>query len=148
MFHPGDPVWIFYKTTKQIEKAEWVRATVVSAEYHALIARRSQRGPPMRAAYEDVPFDPRSQLTTELLSSSLEENPNAAFEASRLDDSETPEDNSSDPSHPRPVEDDPPPAPAAPDSSPIASPPVTSLPPVQPPLLPNLQLRDTPLLWQ
>lgn len=160
MFHPGDPVWIFYKTTKQNEKVEWVRATVVSAEDHILIARRSQRGPPMRVAYEDVCFAPRSQLTTELLSSSLEDDPNAAIVASQMDDdSNAVEYNTPDPSQSRLVDDDPPPAPMLVDDDPPPEPmhtdrvPTTSLPvpapPTEqppPPLRLKLHLRDNPTL--
>lgn len=44
-----------------------MRATVVRAEEHALLVRRSRRGPPMRVAYEDVRFAPRDPLMEELL---------------------------------------------------------------------------------
>lgn len=58
LFNVGDDVWIYYRTSKQNEKDEWIRATVVKAEEHFLTARRSTRGPPMRVAYEDVRFAP------------------------------------------------------------------------------------------
>lgn len=73
LFNPGDPVWVFYNTSKQNERVEWIRAKVVSTEDHALVARRSARGPPMIVAYEDVRFAPRGELTTELLACSLED---------------------------------------------------------------------------
>lgn len=72
MFAPGDNVWVFYNTSKQNVKPEWVRAKVIQAEQHHLIARRSLRGPPMRVAYEDVRLAPSGQLAQELLSCSVE----------------------------------------------------------------------------
>lgn len=78
LFNKDDPVWVYYKSTKQNERNEWVRATVVATDEHALIARRSKRGLPMRVAYGDVRFAPRSQLTAELLQSSLVETEHAS----------------------------------------------------------------------
>lgn len=54
LFKPGDDVWIFCLSTEQNEKVEWIKAKVVKPEQHYLVAGRSKRGPPMRAAYEDV----------------------------------------------------------------------------------------------
>lgn len=73
LFNPGDPICVFYGSSKQNEAVEWAKATVVSAEDHIIVARRSTRGPPMRVAYEDVRFAPRSALTAELRACSLEE---------------------------------------------------------------------------
>lgn len=73
LFQPGDPVCVFYKSSKHTEPVEWVRATVVEAEEHTLVARRCTRGPPMRVAYEDARFTPRGPLTSELLTCSLED---------------------------------------------------------------------------
>lgn len=72
MFRPNDLVWVFYKTTKKNEKVGWVKAKVVKAEKHHLLARRSQRGPPMRVAYEDVRLAPQGPLAQELMSCSVE----------------------------------------------------------------------------
>ena len=73
IFSPGTPVWVFYRTTKQNEKDGWVEATIVEATEYFVLARRSQRGPPMRVAYEDLRLAPRNKLTKELLSCSLED---------------------------------------------------------------------------
>lgn len=73
LFSPNDPVWVFYKSSKQNEKVGWILATVVEAEDNCLQAKRSAHGRPMRVAYEDVRFAPRGLLTQELLSCSLEE---------------------------------------------------------------------------
>ena len=59
MFAPGDEVWVFYKSSKQNEKVEWVKAKVVKSEQNYLLARRSTRGPPMRVVYEDVRLAPK-----------------------------------------------------------------------------------------
>ena len=73
LFSPGDSVWVFYKTSKQNEDVEWISATVIAAHPHFLEVRRSSRGRSMRVAYEDVRFQPQSNLATELMSCSLEE---------------------------------------------------------------------------
>ena len=75
IFIKDDPVWVFHRSSKRTERKEWLRATVVSAETHFLIARRSHRGPPMRVAYEDVRFAQRSERTAQLLASPLEDEP-------------------------------------------------------------------------
>lgn len=69
-----------------------LKETVVSPEDDYPIARRFARGQPICAAYEDVRFVPRSDLTTELLSCSLEElstrdaiNPAATHESTSQD---------------------------------------------------------------
>lgn len=72
MLKPNDVVWVFYNTSKQNEKVAWVKAKVVKAEQHHLVARRSQRGPPMRVAYEDVRLAPQGPLAQELMSCSVE----------------------------------------------------------------------------
>lgn len=80
---PGTSIWAFHKTSKQNEKPSWVRATVTKVTPHVVYARRSSRGPPMRVAYEDLRIAPTGNLTTELLSCSLED------ELSRKDHDET-----------------------------------------------------------
>lgn len=69
----SDPVWVFYKSSKQNEKVGWVSATGVKAEDNFLVAKRSDRGPPMRVGYEHIRLAPRGDLAKELLSCSLEE---------------------------------------------------------------------------
>lgn len=49
-----------------------MKAKVVQAEQHHLVARRSERGPPMRVAYEDVRLAPEGALAQELMSCSVE----------------------------------------------------------------------------
>lgn len=73
MCSEGDPVWIYYQSTKQKENTEWLRGTVVKAEEHYIMVRKSARGAPMRIAYADVRIAPHSELTCELLQRSLEE---------------------------------------------------------------------------
>lgn len=73
MFSPDTPVWVYYRTSKQNERNRWIMASVVEAQEHFVLARRSHKGPPMRVAYEDIRPAPQSALTTELLSCSLEE---------------------------------------------------------------------------
>lgn len=69
LFNPGDPVWVCYNTSKQNEPVQWIKASVVDTEEHALVVRGSAKGRPMRVAYEDVRYAPRGPLTEELLSS-------------------------------------------------------------------------------
>lgn len=68
-----DPIWVYYETSSKSKKKSWVKATVVEAQQHRVLARRSAKGPPLRVAYEDVRIAPTSQLTQELMSRSLEE---------------------------------------------------------------------------
>ena len=70
---PGDPIWVYYETSSKAKKKEWVKASVVQAERHRVLARRSEKGPPMRVAYEDVRIAPNSKLTQDLMSQTLEE---------------------------------------------------------------------------
>ena len=80
-FKPGQPVWVFYKTSKQNEPVEWLKTNVVSAHPEFLEVRRAARGQPMRVAYEDVRFAPLGELATGLLSCSLEEELSTAMES-------------------------------------------------------------------
>lgn len=99
MFNANDDVWVFYRTSKQNENVEWVQAKVVSAEQHYLLARRSERGPPMRVAYEDVRLAPQGALAQQLMSCSMEHElayPGPTGEG--VDDTEVPELPSSTPS--------------------------------------------------
>lgn len=48
--HPGTPVWVFYKSSKQNESATWISALVVEAGQHIVKCRRSKKGPPMMVA--------------------------------------------------------------------------------------------------
>ena len=73
LFHKSDPLWVYYKSTKQNEDNEWVKAHVIEASEHFITARRANKGPPMKVAYEDVRIAPRNELTDALLSCSLEE---------------------------------------------------------------------------
>ena len=73
ILQPGDPVWVFYETSSKAKKREWVKSTVVKAEQHRVLARRSTKGPPMRVAYEDIRIAPSSQLTQDLMSQTVEE---------------------------------------------------------------------------
>ena len=86
LFNPGDSVWVFYKTSKQNEAVEWIAATVIKAHLHFLEVRRSERGRPMRVAYEDVRFKPTGPLATELMSCSLEEEFSKPISALENDD--------------------------------------------------------------
>lgn len=69
----GDPIWVYYETSSQAKQKGWVKATVVDAQEHRVLARRSMKGPPMRVAYEDVRVAPNSTLTQELMALPLED---------------------------------------------------------------------------
>ena len=73
ILQPGVPVWVYYETSSKTKKKEWVKASVVNAEQHRVLARRSKKGPPMRVAYEDIRVAPNSQLTQDLMSQTVEE---------------------------------------------------------------------------
>lgn len=66
-------VWIFYKSSKQNEKNEWVKGKVISASKHFAMCKRSEKGVPMKVAYEDLRIVPKGDLAQELQSSVLED---------------------------------------------------------------------------
>lgn len=69
----GDHIWVYFETSSKAKKKGWVKATVVEAQEHRVLARRSMKGPPMRVAYEDVRVAPNSALTQELMAIPLED---------------------------------------------------------------------------
>lgn len=69
----GDAVRVYYETSSKSKKKEWVKESVVSAEKHRVLARRSKKGPPLRVAYEDIRMAPKSQFTQALMSHTVEE---------------------------------------------------------------------------
>lgn len=73
IFTKGDPIWVWVKSRNERFKDKWVKASVEEASIRHINARRSIRGPPKRVAYEDVRIRPRSRLTKQLLSCSVEE---------------------------------------------------------------------------
>lgn len=70
---PGRPVWVFYKTSQQNIPIRWIAATVQEAREHYVLCRRSDKGPPMKIAYEHIRLQPRDDLTRELCEYSLED---------------------------------------------------------------------------
>lgn len=60
-------------TNSNAKKKEWVVAKLTEAEPYRILLRRSDRGIPMRVAYEDVRIAPKGELTQELLARTLEE---------------------------------------------------------------------------
>lgn len=69
----GDLIWVYYETSSKSKTKGWVKATVVEAQVHRVIAPRSKKGPPMRVVYEDVRIAPHSELTQELMAIPLED---------------------------------------------------------------------------
>lgn len=74
----GDPIWVWYSSSKGNERDEWIRAQVVNVHEHFMEVRRIKdgkpsKGPMMRPAYEDVRLAPKSALTQELMACSLED---------------------------------------------------------------------------
>lgn len=69
----GTDVWVFYKSSKQNEPVKWIKASVIEAGTHVVKCRRSQKGPPLTASYEDIRISPKGILAEELMTQSLEE---------------------------------------------------------------------------
>lgn len=71
-YNPGDHVYFFYRSSKQNEQDEWKRGIVKSSEryYVNITIEESQRT--TKVAYEDLRLRPQSQLTRELMDSSVE----------------------------------------------------------------------------
>lgn len=63
----------FLKVFEKIELEEWVKAKLVEAGEHVVTCRRSDKGPPMRIAYEQKRKAPEGQIATELMSRNREE---------------------------------------------------------------------------
>lgn len=77
-YRENDLVWVWYASTKMNEQDQWIQALVVRPCEHHIEVRRLKNGAPvkgplMKPAYEDVRFAPKSELTRELLSCTLEE---------------------------------------------------------------------------
>lgn len=62
----GTPILVFYNSSKQNERAGWIRATVVGTTEHTVICRRKEKGAPMNVAYGDVRILPDNALAKEL----------------------------------------------------------------------------------
>lgn len=73
MIKPGDTIYVFYKSTNKSVNVEWITATVMEAKEHFVECRRSQKGRPMRVAYEHVRLMPSGDLAKEITEGSLEE---------------------------------------------------------------------------
>lgn len=69
----GQWVYVFYKTSKQNVRVEWVEAQVVRPLQHYVECRRSGRGPLMRVAYEHLRIKPQSALAQDMAKKSLED---------------------------------------------------------------------------
>lgn len=69
----GDTVLYFYNSTNNIEPKEWRQGTVEKIYDHYVELRSSAKGPPTRAAFEDIRLKPRQQLAEELMDSPLDD---------------------------------------------------------------------------
>lgn len=58
----GTTIWLYYKTSKQNDPVRWVKAKFIGAIPFYVRGRRSDRGPPMKLAYEHVRLLPEGSL--------------------------------------------------------------------------------------
>lgn len=63
----GMVILVFYKSSKQNDPDECIKATFQRADDHYVLCRRSQKGSPMSVAYEDVRMLPSGELKDELM---------------------------------------------------------------------------------
>lgn len=73
MIKEGDKIYVFYKPTNKSLKTEWITATVFNPKEHFVECKRSQKGRPMRVAYEQVRIVPSNEIAKEILESFLED---------------------------------------------------------------------------
>lgn len=67
MIKQGDTIYAFYKSTNKSFNVEWISATVITAKEHFVECRRSEKGRPMRVAYEHIRLVPSNYLEREIV---------------------------------------------------------------------------------
>lgn len=72
MLHTGREIWVFYKSSQQNIPVGWVSATVVEPRPHYVLCRRSDKGRPMKVAYEHIRIKPSGDLADELMRHNLD----------------------------------------------------------------------------
>ena len=70
---PRDDVLVYYRSSKQNEKDEWIQGTIVSVHPHFIQVRRSRFGRPMKVAYEDIRVIPKGELASKLMEGTVED---------------------------------------------------------------------------
>lgn len=71
-YKPGDAIYFFYRSSKQNEQDEWKKGTVVTTEQHYVNITIDRTKRKTKVAYEDLRLRPQSDLTKELMESSVE----------------------------------------------------------------------------
>lgn len=69
MLKEGDTIYVFYKSTNKSVDIKWITATVTEPRTHFVECRRSNKGRPMRVAYEHVRLVPSGDLAKEITES-------------------------------------------------------------------------------
>lgn len=62
----GAAILVYYKSSNQNERNEWIPATVPESTEHSVVCRRHERGLPMNVAYGDVRLLPDDALAKRL----------------------------------------------------------------------------------
>lgn len=84
---PGTSVYFYYKSSKQNEADEWKTGQVTRLLPSYAEVKHSARGPPARVAFEDLRLRPKSELTDELMTGTVEEVLGHGGEESAIPDS-------------------------------------------------------------
>lgn len=64
---PNDEVLVYYRSSKQSERDEWIQRTIVSVNEHSIQVRVSRSGRPLEVAYEGIRFIPKRELSAQLV---------------------------------------------------------------------------------
>lgn len=70
---PGDEVLFFYNSSKQNEDKEWRAGTILRVFDHYVEIKSKTKGPPTRAAFEDIRIKPAQQTAQELMDYPLDD---------------------------------------------------------------------------
>lgn len=73
MIKKSDAVFAFYKSTNKSVDVEWITATVVEPKECFVECRSSQKGRPMRVAYEHIRLVPSNEIAKEITQNLLED---------------------------------------------------------------------------
>lgn len=81
----GTHVFVYYKSSKQNERNEWIPATVINAGDHIVECRRKEKGPPMTIGYNDIRLRPTGELTNELMKYEMDDDMHENLECENED---------------------------------------------------------------
>lgn len=79
----GEPVYFYYKSSKNNERDEWKSGKIIAIEKHYAIIQSDLTARKTKVAYEDIRVKPWSDLTRELMAGTVEHYLNEGTELPR-----------------------------------------------------------------